>query len=80
MGMPIGIIERIRSGLVRFSFRLEWFFPQFIKLFLNRKLKEYKEKGAITDYKVGAKRKGKHHYSFEINLFLEIGEGGEKYG
>lgn len=67
----MGIDEKFASGLVKFSFKLERFFPKFIKFYLNRKLKEYKKKGLITDYKVKARRKEKHHYFFEISLFLE---------
>ncbi len=76
----MGMKERLLSGLIKLSFRFERFFPQFIKFFLNRKLKEYKEKGTFTDFKVKARRKGKYHYSFEVDLFLKIEEGGEMYG
>lgn len=75
----MGIIEDISSGLVRFFFRLERFFPRFVKFSLSRKLKEYKEEGVIADYKVKAKREGKYHYSFQVDLFLEVEEGGEKH-
>jgi hypothetical protein len=60
------------SSLIKFSFRLEFFFPQFIKFFISRKLKEYQEKGVLADYKVRAKRKGRHHYFFELDLFVNI--------
>jgi len=76
--MEIG--EKFASGLVKFSFRLERFFPQFIKFFLKRKLKECKERGVITEYKVKSKRKGKYHYLIEVDLFLRIRKGGEPYG
>jgi len=68
--MKIG--EHIASLLIKSSFRLERFFPQFVRFFLNRKLKEYKKKGVISDYKVKAKRKGKYHYLFEVDLFLKL--------
>ena len=76
----MGLRERITSGFIKFSFKFERFSPQFIKLFLNRKLKEYKKKGALTDYGVKAKRKGKYHYLFEVDLFLKIEKGGEMHG
>jgi hypothetical protein len=69
--------EHVTSGLVRLSFRFERFFPQFIKLFLNRRLKEYKKKGIIAGYRVKAQRKGRNHYRLEVDLTLKIGEGGE---
>ena len=79
-GKLMGIIESSVSVLVKLAFRFEMLFPQFIKFLLNRKLKEYKEKGEITDYKVKAKRKGKYHYSFEVDLFLKNKKGGETLG
>ena len=74
------LIERITSDLIKFSFKFERFFPQFIKFFLNRKLKEYKQMGALTDYGVKAKRRGRYHYLFEVDLFLKIEKGGEMHG
>jgi len=75
----VGIVEQIAAGLIRFSFSLERFFPRFAKFLLVRKLKEYKERGVIADYKVKAERKKKYHYSFEVDLFLELPRGGEKH-
>jgi hypothetical protein len=40
-------------------------------------LKDYKEKGLIEDYKVKSKRRGKYHYIFDVDLFLNIEKGGE---
>ena len=71
------IRELIISGLIKVSFRFERFFPQFIKLFLNRKLEEYREKGVLTDYKVKTKRRGKYHYSLEVDLYVNVKKGGE---
>jgi len=71
--------ESMLRGLVKLSLKFEILFPQFIKLFINRKLKEYKETGALTDYKVKAKRRGRFHYFFVLDLFLNIGKGGEVY-
>ena len=64
----VGITARVASGLIKLAFSLERFSPQFVKFFLNRKLKEYKKKDAITSYKVKAGRKGKYHYLFEVDL------------
>jgi hypothetical protein len=69
--------ESILPRLIKLSFKFEIFFPRLIKLFINQKLKEYKEMGKLTDYKFKAKRKGKYHYFFELDLLLNIGKGGE---
>ena len=74
--------ESLFSSLIRFSFRFERFFPHFIRLFLNRKLGEYKKEGQITDYQVKARRRDRYHYSFQIDLILNennIMEVVEKY-
>jgi hypothetical protein len=67
----MGIIRSSISVFVNLDFRFEILFPQVFKIFLNRKLKEYKRKGVITDYVVKAMRKGKHHYFLEMDLFLK---------
>lgn len=69
--------ESILSSIIKLSFRFEMLFPWFMKFFISRKLKEYKETGALTDYKVKSKRKGRYHYFFELDLFLNIEKGGE---
>ncbi len=74
VGKSMSLKEAFFSSLIRFSFRFERFFPRFITLFLNRRLKEYKQKGALTDYRVKAKRRGKYHYNFEVDLFLNKSE------
>jgi len=61
-------------SLIKLSFKFEMLFPQFIKFFINRKLKEYKETGALTDYKVKAKRRGRFHYFFELGTRGELGD------
>ncbi len=73
----MGIIESGVSVFVKLAFRFEIFFPQVFKLFLDRKLNEYKRKGVITDYEVKAKRMGKYHYFLEMDLFPNITNGGE---
>ena len=65
------ITRQLLSGVMRLSFRFEPFFPQFMRLSLNRKLMEYKKRGLIADYSVRARRIEKHHYFFEVDLFLD---------
>ena len=45
---------------------------------LASRLKEYKDKGTLTDYKVKTGRMGKYHYFLEMDLFLDTEKGGEK--
>ena len=61
----------------KIAFRFEFFFPQFIGYFIGQKMKDYKQKGWIEDYKVKSKRKGKYHYLFDVDMFLKIEKGGE---
>jgi hypothetical protein len=63
-------MKNLLPGLIKFSFRFERYYPQVIKFFLNRKLVEYREKGFIHDHNIEADWKGKHHYSFKIDMFL----------
>ena len=77
-GKSIGFIESSISVALKIAFRFEIFYPQAIKLFLNRKLKEYKDKGTLTDYKVKTNRLGKYHYFLEMDLFLDKIKGGDK--
>lgn len=74
----MGFIESSISVAMKIALRFEIFYPQAIRLFLNRKLKEYKGKGKLTDYKVKTKRIGKYHYFLEIDLFINKINGGEK--
>ena len=73
----MGIIESSFSVFVKLGFRFEIFVPQALKIFLNRKLKEYKGSGVISDYEVKTKRIGKYHYFLEMDLFLNTTNGGE---
>ena len=73
----MGISESAVSVFAKIGFRFEFFFPQFIGFFIGRKLKDYKEKGLLDDYRVKAKRRGKYHYLFDLDLFLKIEKGGE---
>ncbi len=73
----MGIFEGTVSVFTKIAFRLEFFFPQFLGFFIGRKLKEYKEKGWIEDYRVKSKRRGKYHYFFVLDLFVNVEKGGE---
>jgi len=73
----LGLLDSAISVFARFAFRFEFFFPQFIGFYIKCKLKEYKEKELIDDYKVKSRRRGKYHYSFDVDLFLKIEKGGE---
>ena len=74
----MGIIESASLVFMKIAFRFEFLYPQAIKFFLDRKLKEYKNKGTLTDYKVKASRIGKYHYFLEMDLFLDKIIGGGK--
>jgi hypothetical protein len=63
---------------MKIAFRFEIFYPQAIKIFLNRKLKEYKNNGKLDNYKVKTQKLGKYHYFIEMDLFLKRNEGGDK--
>jgi hypothetical protein len=71
------LFDSVVAVFSKIAFRFEFFFPQFIGYFIGQKLKEYKQKGWINDYKVKSKRKGKHNYFFDVDLFLDIEKGGE---
>lgn len=73
----MGILSSAASVLGKIAFRFEILFPQFAGFFISRKLKEYKSKGLLTEYRVKSKRTGKYHYIFDVDLFLKIEEGGE---
>ncbi len=73
----MGIFDSVVAVFSKIAFRFEFFFPQFIGYYIGQKLKDYKQKGWIEDYKVKSKRKGKYHYLFDVDLFLKIEKGGE---
>jgi len=73
----MGFFDSVVSVFSKIAFRFEFFFPQFVGYFVGQKLKDYKEKGLIEDYKVKSKRRGKYHYIFDVDLFLNIEKGGE---
>jgi hypothetical protein len=64
------LTDRAKSGLVKASFRFERLFPRLVKLYLGRQLKKYKKKGTISDYALKARRIGKYHYYFQVDLFV----------
>ena len=74
----MGIIESSTKVLMKIAFRFEFFYPQAINFFLNQKLKEYKNKGYLSDYKVKTKRRGKYHYFLVLDLFVDKIPGGER--
>ena len=73
----MGIFDSVVAVFSKIAFRFEFFFPRFIGHYIGQKLKEYKQKDWIEDYKVKSKRKGKYHYLFDVDLFLKIDKGGE---
>jgi hypothetical protein len=73
----MGILDIVVAVFSKIAFRFEFFFPQFIGYFISQKLKDYKQKDWIEDYKVKSKRKGKYHYLFNVDIFLKIEKGGE---
>ena len=73
----MGIFDSVVAVFSKIAFRFEFFFPQFIGFYIGQKLKDYKQKGWIEDYKVKSKRKGKYHYLFDMDMFLTIEKGGE---
>ena len=64
--------------LLKIAYRFEILYPQAAKILLSRKLKEYKDKGTLTDYKVKTGRIAKYHYFLEMDLFLDTEKGGEQ--
>jgi hypothetical protein len=62
--------SRLFSLLVRFGFVFEPISPRFISFFLGRKLKEWKNKRLIDDYKTKTRRIGKFHYKIDMDLDL----------
>jgi hypothetical protein len=73
----MGFFGSVVAVFSRIAFRFEFFFPQFIGYYIGQKLKKYKQKGWIEDYKVKSKRKEKYHYFFDLDMFLKIRKGGE---
>ena len=68
--------DTVMAVFSRFAFRFEFFFPQLIGFYIKRKLNEYKENELIADYKLKSWRLAKHHYLFDLDLFLDVKKGG----
>jgi hypothetical protein len=64
------IIESAVRVLLRVAFVFEPLAPTAITVLMNQQLHQYKEAGAIGDYKTHTKRLGKCHYRIEIDLDL----------
>jgi hypothetical protein len=60
--------SRLFSLLVRFGFVFEPISSRFVSFFLGRKLKEWKNKRLIGDYKTKTRRIGKFHYKIYVDL------------
>ena len=73
----MGFFDIVVYVFSKIAFRFEFLFPRFIGYFVGQKLKEYKEKYWIEDYKVKTKRNGKYHYFFDLDMFLKNEKGGE---
>jgi len=74
----MNITSSVVSVFSKIAFKFEYMFPKFIGYAIGQKLKDYKEKGILENYEIKSKRKGKYHYSFDMDLFLKIEKGGEQ--
>jgi hypothetical protein len=66
----VELFESANYVFMRVAWRFEFFFPQFAGFYIRRKLKQYKDKQLIANYKVKSRRRGKYSYSFDVDLFL----------
>ena len=67
-------MSRIFSSLLaRFILIFEPISPRFVSFLVGRKIKEWKNKGLIDQYKTKTKRIGKFHYKiyFDVDLTPE---------
>lgn len=64
------VIERLLRVLLRVVFFFEPLAPTAITLLVNRRLNNFKESGAIGNYKTVTKRLEKFHYRIQIDLDL----------
>jgi hypothetical protein len=64
----------LSSNLSRLFARIALFFepvsPRFVSFWLKRRLKHWKDRGMVDDYKVKTTRTAKFHYRIEVNLDL----------
>jgi hypothetical protein len=56
--------------LGRFALFLEPISPRFVSFWLGRRLKDWRSRGLIDDYKVKTRRIGRFHYRVEVDLDL----------
>jgi hypothetical protein len=56
--------------LARFALFFEPISPRFVSFWLRRRLKKWKNRGLIDDYKVKTRRIGKFHYKIEVDFDL----------
>lgn len=78
--------DRVKLALVRFGLRFERLYPLYIKYGLQHRLKQLRENGIVSDYRVSAKRKERLHYLVQVDLDVnkdvirQITTGGELNG
>ncbi len=68
--METWLTERFAPLLMRLVFIVEPLAPRFASFFLERKLKEWKDKRLIDGYSVKTARIGKFHYKIGMDLVL----------
>jgi hypothetical protein len=56
--------------LARFALFFEPISPRFVSFWLRRRLRKWKNRGLIDDYKVKTRRISKFHYKIEVDLDL----------
>ena len=62
------LIESTLRVLLRVIFVFEPLAPTAITVLMNQQLHQFKERGAIGNYKTKTKRLGKYHYRIELDL------------
>jgi hypothetical protein len=66
------VSEALTESATRVLFRIVLIFeplaPTAITIYLNRRLRRFKESGAINNYKTHTKRLGKFHYRIMMDL------------
>jgi hypothetical protein len=59
---------------------LEPISPRFVSFWLRRRLKNWKNKGLIDDYRVKMRRIGKFHYRIEVDVDLRSQQANQILG
>jgi len=62
--------SRLLSLFARFALLFEPISPPFISFWLQRRLRNWKSRGLVDDYRVSTTRSGKFHYKIEVDLDL----------